>query len=90
MTLSRNIAVLVCTLMLLLLQRLYRNCKEFVVPHFPQFSGYEINTYVPYDVLMQRIVLTALLRCRSHLCYTVKRLILKHIISKYFHNILPV
>jgi len=60
------------------------------VPHFPQFCVYEVYTYVPYDILMQGILLTALIKCRLHLWYTVKRLILKHVISKYFRNILPV
>jgi hypothetical protein len=88
--LHRSIAVLFCILMLLLLQRLCRNCNGFVVPHFPQFSVYEVYTDVPYNILMQGILLTPLIWCRSHLWYTVKRLILKHVTSKYFHNILPV
>jgi len=60
------------------------------VPHFPHFSVYEVYTYVPYDILMHGILLTPLICCRSYLWYTVNRLILKHVIPKYFHNILPV
>lgn len=65
--LHRSIAVLFCILMLLLLQRLCRNCNGFVVPHFPQFSVYEVYTDVPYNILMQGILLTPLIWCRSHL-----------------------